>query len=396
VTHFCLALRPPSHAPMPKAQDYRQSLMPSLLAVSRPIDRFSRIQSLDGLRAISIVLVLFSHLCGTSGFWLHSNAAVGRIGHLGVTVFFVISGYLITSLLNHEWKATGSISLVRFYLRRTLRIFPAAYCVICAVSILKSVHMISLPWSDVLSAATYSANFSSPKAWWLGHYWSLSVEEQFYLIWPATLLVLGWRRARWVAVGFVLANPFLWAGAHFCSPLVRNLVPSDADAIVVGCVLAMLEPKLSAIAAYRRFQRSPAPAFLMVVLLLDVLCGQRAFVGYTLDKISNICIALYVHRCISLSDGLMVRFLNSPPLRVVGRMSYSIYLWQQLFLMRASESFATSFPMNLALTAIVSAASYLLIEVPVLRYRSQHSLSGHFPPKELDITTWASGVVSNR
>jgi len=108
--------------------------------------------SLDGLRAISIIMVLIGHLSGTSGF-ARINLGIGDYAHLGVVVFFVISGFLITTLLMEEMEHHGAISLKLFYARRSIRIFPASYGYLAVVSVLSAFSIIHLSWSDIWHAS---------------------------------------------------------------------------------------------------------------------------------------------------------------------------------------------------------------------------------------------------
>lgn len=141
-----------------------------------------RIPSLDGLRAISILFVVFGHLGGTR------NAPeiitfLERYANFGVRVFFIISGYLITTLLLREHAKTSTISLREFYIRRVYRIFSAAYAfAIVALVVFAS----QMRFRDVLTALTYTVNYNSSPPWPIGHLWSLAVEEQFYILWPAS------------------------------------------------------------------------------------------------------------------------------------------------------------------------------------------------------------------
>src|SRR5688500_6337330 len=155
-----------------------------------------RIPSLDGLRAISIVLVLFGHLAGTRGFPVPTS--LGNFlstAELGVHIFFVISGFLITQLLLDELARKQRIAVGRFYLRRTLRIFPPYYVFIGAMVLAQVAGWIALAPQDPLRALTYTTNYDEARSWYVGHTWSLSVEEQFYLLWPAVLLLARTRRA---------------------------------------------------------------------------------------------------------------------------------------------------------------------------------------------------------
>src|SRR4029453_9090916 len=169
-----------------------------------------RIPSLDGLRAISIAFVFFGHLAGTRGFPLSTQTgnATG-LAELGVHVFFVISGYLITRLLLEEIDRNGRIDLRRFYLRRTLRIFPPYYTLLALLFIADIAGFVGLHRHDVLRAMTYTTNYAPDRSWYVGHTWSLSVEEQFYLLWPAVMLLVRPRKAIVVAAAVVLLVPVI-------------------------------------------------------------------------------------------------------------------------------------------------------------------------------------------
>src|ERR1700690_1965841 len=135
-----------------------------------------RIPSLDGLRAISITLVVLSHLVK----WKHVSLQVlETYGALGVHIFFVLSGYLITSLLLGEYERTSTISLRDFYIRRAYRIFPAALVFLAVVIAL---YWRQMHWYHAAAAVLYVANMDISRPWIFGHLWSLSIEEQFYLL----------------------------------------------------------------------------------------------------------------------------------------------------------------------------------------------------------------------
>jgi hypothetical protein len=136
----------------------------------------SHLPSLDGLRAISIALVLIGHLDGTHKIGrLPGIHVFGDLAHFGVIVFFVISGFLITSLLIREYEHTGRVSLKLFYLRRALRIFPAAFAYIGVISLLSALGAIVVTRSNLLFAATYLVNYLVHPAWYIGHLWRIPV-----------------------------------------------------------------------------------------------------------------------------------------------------------------------------------------------------------------------------
>lgn len=334
-----------------------------------------RIPSLDGLRAISITLVLISHLAGTRNFPLsaaHGNAL--GLGAFGVTVFFVISGFLITGLLLNELDRYGRIDLGRFYFRRTLRIFPPYYAFLFCLLIAGAMGSVALNPSDGWRAATYTANYDLDRSWYVGHTWSLSVEEQFYLLWPAVLLLARTRRAILIAAGVVLAAPLIrvaeWELLRQYGDGLGHRFETIADAIAVGCVLAGVRPMLHRTSWYPRILASPA--FIVVPLAAfgaNTLHDHplAAFlVGMTVTHVS---IALCLDWCVTFHEGRIGRVLNSAPFVYVGLLSYSLYLWQQPFLNRASTSIVAAFPLNILIVAVLAMLSYYLIERPSLALR---------------------------
>ena len=333
-----------------------------------------RIPSLDGLRAISIMLVLLGHLAGTRGFG-EVDLGIGDFAHMGVQVFFVISGFLITRLLLAEQQRKGSVSLRRFYARRCLRLFPACYAYIAVVSVLALVGFVSLTARDQLHSITYTVNFLPHAAWEIGHLWSLSVEEQFYLLWPFAFVMLAPRRAGWAAAGVVvlgplarIANRFLLTGSPYQN---LNMFPMVADSLAVGCLLTLGRGWLESQGWYARLLR-PLPSLITVVVMLAI----NRFGGYTIGAvfgmaIINFCIALLIHRSVVHPGDWAGRILNWSPLVFVGTLSYSLYVWQQLFLNRDGARWMNAFPQNLALAIATGLASYFLLEMPLLRLRER-------------------------
>jgi len=330
--------------------------------------------SLDGLRALSIALVLLAHLTGTRHF--ASGVELGRwqLGNLGVRIFFVISGFLITTLLLEESERTGTVSLGQFYLRRLFRIFPAFYGFCAVLFVLQQAQIITLPPGDLLAAVTYTMNYHHDRSWYAGHTWSLAVEEQFYLLWPAILLFAGPRGGLRVAALTVLVVPVLrlamgiWPALR---PGIGETFPSVADALAIGCVLAGLRPWLTRSPRWRRFLASP---LFWLTPLAVAACARNPsakldwLVGET---VMNVGIAVIIERTLRIPDDRLGRVLNARPLVFVGTLSYSLYLWQQIFLNRRGSSDLQSFPWNLILVGIAALASYYLVERPFLRMRAR-------------------------
>src|SRR5215475_12800497 len=204
-----------------------------------------RIPSLDGVRAISITLVVLSHLVK----WEHISLHFPRVyGTLGVRIFFVLSGFLITKILLQEHERTATISLRDFYIRRAYRIFPAAVVYLLVVG---GIFWHQLRWYDIAAATFYVANMQTSLPWMLGHLWSLSIEEQFYLLWPFALKIW-FRRRTAILVGVFLFTPaFLTAlyALHARGGIVSSL-PVYADGLAIGCLLAIFASRIPRIPGY--------------------------------------------------------------------------------------------------------------------------------------------------
>jgi len=308
-----------------------------------------------------------------------------HLGYLGVRVFFVISGYLITSLLLKEADTQGCINLRKFYYRRALRIFPPFYVFmaivlfVCWLGLLADVSSGGL--RGMIPSLFYLSNYL-PGNWYSGHSWSLSVEEQFYLLWPLMLLTLGRRRSFRLAASTLLIIPMIRLGylLLFHAGGARHIgstFETAADAIATGCVLAAARQWLQARPGYAAILRSkwfwimPGCVMGLQFLFSDSIRYTYAIsitVGYTL---MNIGIALTLDRVVTYPNDAIGRLLNSRPLVSIGIVSYSIYLWQQIFLSPYDDGFAFRFPINLAFVALASTASYFLIERPALRLRQR-------------------------
>jgi peptidoglycan/LPS O-acetylase OafA/YrhL len=304
-----------------------------------------RIASLDGIRALSISLVLLAHLA-TSGSAPLIAKVVWRfdLGNLGVRVFFVISGFLITSILLRE-----KIDLKDFYVRRFWRIFPAYYVFLAAMAFL-------IPVSDLLHAASYTTNYYLPH-WPVGHTWSLSVEEQFYLLWPGLLAF--WSRAFWGAGAVLIAAPiFRVLALHGMWPTYPVFAfECVADALATGCLLAHLRGRISL----------GLPWSLGAIAILVLWRGIQPDASvYALMGIPllNIAIALAVGEFIKRPGGI----LNWKPLVWMGTLSYSLYLWQQPFMDQAIHLPAI---VRVAGAFAMACVSYYLIERPCLRIRTR-------------------------
>ena len=166
----------------------------------------------------------------------------GHLGNYGVRIFFLISGFLITTLLLKEYDRTGHISLKNFYIRRSLRIFPAFYLYVATIVVLSSLGMVVLYQGDLLHTLTYTMNYHMKRSWYLNHIWSLSVEEQFYLLWPAVVLLAkprgGLRIAMWVVLLAPIMRVIMAFGFDANPTSLTRHFQAVSDALATGCLLA--------------------------------------------------------------------------------------------------------------------------------------------------------------
>ena len=343
-----------------------------------------RIPCLDGLRAVAILLVLLAHWSQTHGFpATGAMVTLFRQGAIGVDIFFVLSGFLITVLLMRELDETQTVSLREFYLRRGLRIMPAFATFVLVIFALTSLGFVSLHPGEWLSVLTYTVNWVSPehRSWEVGHLWSLSIEEHFYLIWPFLLLRLEPKRARRALVAYLAILPALRIGArlafHDYTALAYSSTLVRMDSIAVGCVMAIcaFDP-----AFRQRVRLTGRAAFAAGTLAMIGLTASLAlgnwWPSYALvagDTVNAAAIAIMIWLCVHHGESFPGRLLRSRPLATLGVLSYSLYLWQQLFLNRNSTSWLCQWPWNILFAAAAGIASYLLIETPFLRIKDHIS-----------------------
>lgn len=332
----------------------------------------SRIPSLDGLRAVSITLVLIGHAALTANM-PRVLTHLHHLGNLGVRFFFIISGFLITTLLLKEWERCGRISIRSFYTRRALRIFPASLTFIGIIAICSGFGWLALQPGDLTHALTYTMNYHQVRAWWLDHLWSLSVEEQFYLLWPGLLWLAGIRwgmRTAWMVVLLVpLVRVLMWFVLHASDSAMTKHFEANADVLAIGCLLSMHFNRLSASPRYRQFQASrlfwPLALGLMVGGNGMFLVSPASFY-IAGQSITNIGAVLCVDWCVRNIDGAIGRLLNWRPIVYLGVLSYSLYLWQNVFLNPDWVAWPTRLPLNLLLALLMAVASYNLVERPFL------------------------------
>ncbi len=342
-----------------------------------------RIPSLDGLRAVAILAVLWSKAAHTPGHL--TEKAVTRVadqGVVGVDLFFVISGFLITTLLMREESRTGQISLAGFYWRRALRILPAYFALLACLWGLSQLQYVRLQPVDWLTCLTYTVNFAPVSAWDVGHIWSLSVEEHFYLVWPFLLTVIP--RCNWLGVALIgmIVPPLLRVVALALvpehSPALELWSWYRGDSIAWGCWLAILAGSAPARTRLDRMCSFPMWWMLPVLLLAVTMLLSRSTKfglgpGFTLRAIACVWLVWGMAR---FPERGVAWLLNTRPFVTLGVLSYSLYLWHRLFLRPEAWQAWWSFPLNIGLLAIAATLSYLLVERPFLRLKDHPKPAG--------------------
>ena len=335
---------------------------------------------IQGLRAVAVLLVVLAH----------AGVPYLQGGFIGVDVFYVLSGFLITGLIARELERTGTVSLIAFYARRARRLLPAAALVLIVTLVLSAALLPPLQVPDVaadgLAAGLYASNirFALQSTDYLAadlapspllHYWSLGVEEQFYLFWPALLLLVA-KRGRSLVRDLTLTCAIVFSASFGLSVVLTEVagswaffsLPTRAWELALGALIALGAARLARLPA-------AAGAGLMVVgvamivaagLILD---NTVAFPG-TAAALPVFGTGLVIAGGAGRSAILPARLLALPPARFVGRISYSLYLWHWPLLVIPVAALETplSWPVRLVLVGvavIAAAATHRWVEEPL-------------------------------
>jgi peptidoglycan/LPS O-acetylase OafA/YrhL len=340
------------------------------------------IPTLDGWRALSITLVILHHsqiqfAIPILGPLLQSLA---RVGELGVELFFAISGLLICSRLLDEESSAGHINVNAFYVRRFFRILPAALFYLLVIAILAALHIIPVFPSDWFASLFFFRNYAMlfeylnhsplPLHWYTGHFWSLSMEEHFYLVLPAVLVAFK-RTRRYVLAGMAISVA-LWRMVltHVLHQDYQFNFRTDThvDALLIPAMFALALYPMARSQAARKY--IPAWSFPMFAAMELFLLNFKVPCFFTLQAI---VLPLLILSTALHPNTVQGRILEAKPFRWIGWISYSLYLWQQLFY---GVNFAGSPPglallrkppINLLALLLCATCSYYVIEKPFIR-----------------------------
>jgi peptidoglycan/LPS O-acetylase OafA/YrhL len=347
--------------------------------------------TLDGWRAVAILMVMIYH--GTVSLFvkdgLYPNLKLQQLvgyGTWGVPIFFAISGFLISTRLLHEEREKGRINLSAFYVRRSCRILPPYLTYLGVLGVIAATGVISVQRIEWLSSVLFFRNYVTPLHFgiYTSHFWSLAIEEHFYLLWPTLLVLCGARRARWAVVVLALGVAG-WRSFEFRHHWLVHLLPGAGfsqrtdiriDGLLWGCWVALLYM----IPDYRGLLTrwlTPWRWLTIVAVFIACMLSRLPLTALWLSLLLPfILLGTVMH-----PSAFVGRVLESSLLRWIGRLSYSLYIWQQLFLI--SNDGIHSYPLgalqripfNYFVVFCCAVLSYYLIERPAIRlgHRLTHS-----------------------
>ncbi|MDP2138259.1 MAG: acyltransferase [Candidatus Didemnitutus sp.] len=347
--------------------------------------------SLDGLRTIAVGIVLAAH-GGLSYF---------RSGGVGVDIFFVLSGFLITSILAAECHTSGTVSLRNFYARRFLRLAPALVlmCAFAAAAmLLMGQHF---PATEIALSLSYTINwaraFYDVDYGWFNHTWTLAIEEQFYLLWPLVVIVLdrvtrrpALKAAIFVGLALVVAVYRARMVGIFSDERINYALDTRMDSLMTGAALAYLVRSLPGGKLPDRVGRFlgqiVAPFALAVLFAIpQVVTWYSPWMGWIGYSIVAVCSALVIADLVAGGHSRLERILSTRPMVYVGRISYGIYLfhlpvYHLVELAAPGASLLAKLPFKLAVSIGLAAASYSLVEKQFLRLKSRFAPAAAVTP----------------
>ena len=347
--------------------------------------RAGNVPSLNGLRAVSVTVVILSHLYTQLGIpeeFLPISSATA------VDVFFVISGFLITLLLIREQDRHHQVSIRNFFIRRVFRIVPAYVAFLGVMYAVSLLGWTKLNPVQLLIALTYTSNIfvGGPldPGNDLRHTWSLCVEEHFYFVWPFLFVGLGRVGAARFAIGYTLITPLIRVVCRIVFPslMIRFFTLTRVDAILIGCCIAfaLTTPRF---AKYLAFSPTVARALTFASCLVlfanhQLICHfshqsklVQLYGNILAGTVNLLPLSAIVIAVTRYPQSTIGQFLNSGPLVVTGILSYSLYLWQQPLTNPEQKAAICQVPINVVFICLCAVLSYNLIEKPFLKLKSR-------------------------
>ncbi|WP_421944652.1 acyltransferase family protein [Pedobacter sp.] len=345
------------------------------------------IPSLDGWRAVAILMVIFGHFMLTleKGSIIHTFLKLVAIGDIGVKIFFVLSGFLITTLLIKEKIKYDRINLKNFFIRRALRIIPVFYLYLIVVFLVNHFFRLNLVLSNFIVPLFYINNFNFlSRTWITGHSWSLAVEEQFYLIWP--FIFKHFKNSLLICLIIILIIPFFKI-AEYANSQIGNYILAPffipSSSIFSGALVSLLcfNPHISSKITIAKNFNFIAFILAIIVTYSIYFFSVKGLYGKLLLPFGNILTDISICYMILFSvlrkNHFIFRILNSKTFLQIGIISYSLYIWQQLLIIPKGNYPVLEqylyFPINLLCVFVIGFLSYYFFEKPFLRLKMKFS-----------------------
>ena len=340
--------------------------------------------SLDGWRAFAVLMVIFGHATGSSkaGSTYNVWADIFIYGNFGVRIFFLLSGFLITSLLIKEYQKWGTISIKNFFIKRALRIFPVLYLYLMVIILADRAFNIGMNPDNFYAVGFFYSNFRMFNGeWFTGHTWSLAVEEQYYLIWPTIFHFLQKHLIIFCAT-IILIAPFARIFWHFYPAYYnKTLGPffQPAETIFFGSLIAIITFKGIINEKSKLWEIKGLNIISFIIILTLHYWSRNGIAGVITiplrSIISNILISFLILDTLINPKTFLYRFLNTKLMIQIGLISYSLYVWQQLFLV-PSDLYVDKvtwsiFPLNIVVVFLVAYISYYYFEVHFLNIKKK-------------------------
>ncbi len=289
----------------------------------------------------------------------------------GVDIFFALSGFLISSILLREKESTASVDLTWFYIRRVFRILPPIVCYLMSYFALIQMGILPEdPSHDIIGSFLFARNYIYG-SWYTGHFWSLSIEEHFYAVIPCLILVFKPRALLTVSLSLVFLcvciRVFEFSYPSWFQPLPQFRTENRVDALLWGSIIAQLCRKPAFVISLRAnltWRRLTLLIIISVILLVSINSQslRRSISAFVLPLV--IC-----YTSVLDTNGVFARILENSALKAVGRISYSLYIWQMMFLVPGIRPMGAlqGFPLALILPLILAYISFRWIESPMIR-----------------------------
>ena len=339
--------------------------------------------TLDGWRAVSIIMVILYHASDSLKDVYGDQASLIyryiHCGSAGVSIFFGISGLLITGRLLSEWNDKTYIDLKRFYIRRVFRLLPPVLWLILWICILAAFFGLPVSITDRLRALLFASNYGPLPSWYLAHTWSLSVEEHFYIFWPLVLISLGSKRGLYFAL-LLSVIVTVWRMVDIHWKLVPDFIgtspwrtDTNVDYLLLGAAVACFISQNKNLEKIKKYLTPTLTIILTVCGAIAVFAREfNSHYQHPVRILIALIIPFLILGTIVNPEMWISKILECSVLRWIGKLSFSLYLWQQLFLTPNADRFLALghlqiWPWNIIAAFLCAIISYYVIEKPFIK-----------------------------